>query len=285
MTKKINIKYANDSKTTTIKYGKNGVPYISFDILEKTGLVFDGFSTRVGGVSEGYLSSLNLGFGRGEPDDHVIKNHKIISEAIGFDYRDIVTTNQTHTTNVRIVTEKDKGKGIIIPRDYSDVDGLITNVRNVPLITYYADCVPLYFLDPRKKVIGLSHSGWRGTVNKMGLVTVNLMREKFGSKSEDIIACIGPSICQDCYEVSEDVAEEFSSSFRGREEELMVNKGNGKYQLSLWKANQLVFQEAGICGANIAVTDICTCCNKEILFSHRGLKGKRGNLAAFLMLK
>lgn len=285
MGKDLYLKYANDNKTTTVKYGENEVPYISFDILEKTGLVLNGFSTREGGVSKEHLSTMNLGFSRGDLESNVLENHKIISEAIGFDYKNIVTTNQTHTTNVRIVTEKDKGKGIITPRDYSDVDGLITNVRNLPLATYYADCVPLYFLDTKNKVIGLSHSGWKGTVNKIALVTVNIMKENFGTDSKDVIACIGPSICQSCYEISDDVAKEFMVAFKGHEKEILIDKGNEKYQLDLWKANVLNFVESGIELSNIAVTDICTCCNKDILFSHRGLKGMRGNLAAFLMLK
>lgn len=281
----INFTYANQKKTTTVKYGTNGVPYLSFDLLAETGLVLHGFSTRVGGVSEDFLSELNLGYDRGEPDENVTENHRRIAEAIGFDYRDIVTTNQTHTTNVRIVREEDRGKGIITPRDYHDIDGLITNQRNVPLATYYADCVPLYFLDTKNKVIGLSHSGWKGTVNKMGLVTVNLMKEHFGSKPEQILACIGPSICQDCYEVSADVAEQFQKAFSGHEAEILQDKGAGKYQLNLWKANQLVLQEAGILPEHISVTDICTCCNRDIMFSHRGSQGKRGNLGAFLMLR
>lgn len=283
---KMNIKfnYTNDNKSTEIKYGENGVPYLSFHKLEETGLVKHGFSTRVGGVSEGYLSALNLGYDRGESDENVTTNHKIIAEAIGFDYKDIVTTNQTHTTNVRIVTEKDRGKGIITPRDYHDIDGLITNVRNVPLATYYADCVPLYFLDTKRKVIGLSHSGWRGTVNKIGSVTVNLMKENFGTNPQDVIACVGPSICMSCYEVSGDVAQEFMNAFPTSQDSILYDKGNGKYLLNLWEANRHVFLEAGIKEENIAITDICTCCNKDIMFSHRGHNGLRGNLAAFMML-
>lgn len=281
----LNFIYSNNNKSTTVKYGDNNVPYISFNKLEETGLVINGFSTRLGGVSKDWLSELNLGYGRGEADENVTENHHRIADAIGFDYRDIVTTNQTHTTNVRIVKEEDKGKGIITPRDYHDVDGLITNIKNVPLATYYADCVPLYFLDAENKVIGLSHSGWKGTVGKMGLVTVKLMQEHFDSNPENIIACIGPSICQDCYEISEDVAEQFMKEFPEHKDEILLDKGNGKYQLNLWNANRLVFEEAGIPKENISVTDICTCCNKEIMFSHRGSNGRRGNLAAFLMLK
>lgn len=276
---------ANNNSTTIIN-NKTDVPFISFKALDDTGLVVNAFSTRLGGVSAGYLSSLNLGYGRGEPDGNVTENHRRIADAAGFDYRKIVTTNQTHTTNIRIVDERDAGKGIVIPRDYSDIDGLITNVPELPLATYYADCVPLYFLDKRQKVIALVHSGWRGTVGKIGAETVGIMRKKFASDPVDIIVCIGPSICADCYEVGEDVARRFIESFSGEHiDEILYYKGSGKYLLSLWAACRLTVIETGVPEENVHITDICTCCNKNLLFSHRGLNGKRGSLAAFLMLR
>ena len=269
--------------TTSIKFG-NGIPYISFNALEQTGMVVNAFSTRQGGVSVGCLESMNLGFNRGDLDENVLKNHKIFAKAVGFPYENIVTTNQTHTTNVRVVTKEDCGKGITKGRDYSDVDGLITNVPGIVLATYYADCVPLYILDPVNKAIGLSHSGWKGTVNRIGENTLKLMNENYGTNPKDVICCIGPSICQDCYEISEDVANEFINEF-GKNNKILYNKGNGKYQLNLWESVKQVFLDAGVEYDNIYTTDICTCCNKDELFSHRGHHGKRGNLAAFLMLK
>ena len=269
--------------TTSIKFG-NGIPYISFNALEQTGMVVNAFSTRQGGVSVGCLESMNLGFNRGDLDENVLKNHKIFAKAVGFPYENIVTTNQTHTTNVRVVTKEDCGKGITKDRDYSDVDGLITNVPGIVLTTYYADCVPLYILDPVNKAIGLSHSGWKGTVNRIGENTLKLMNENYGTNPKDVICCIGPSICQDCYEISEDVASEFINEFC-KNNKILYNKGNGKYQLNLWESVKQVFLDAGVEYDNIYTTDICTCCNKDELFSHRGHHGKRGNLAAFLMLK
>ena len=269
--------------TTSIKFG-NGSPYISFNALEQTGMVVNAFSTRQGGVSVGCLESMNLGFNRGDLDENVLKNHKIFAKAVGFPYENIVTTNQTHTTNVRVVTKEDCGKGIAKDRDYSDVDGLITNIPGIVLATYYADCVPLYILDPINKAIGLSHSGWKGTVKRIGDNTLKLMNENYGTNPKDVICCIGPSICQDCYEISEDVANEFINEF-GKNNKILYNKGNGKYQLNLWESVKQVFLDAGVEYDNIYITDICTCCNKDELFSHRGHHGKRGNLAAFLMLK
>jgi len=262
------------------------VLYLTYPLLENIGIVKHGFSTRVGGVSKGVCSTMNLSFSRGDDENAVRENFRRMANALDVEEDCFVFSHQTHTTNVRKVTLDDKGKGLTRQLDYQDVDGLITNVPGLCLSTFYADCVPLYFVDPVHKAIGLSHSGWRGTVGKIGAVTVQKMQEEYGSKPEDIIAAIGPSICQDCYEVSEDVIVEFQNNFDEKYwKALYYKKENGKYQLNLWKANEIVLAEAGVLKEHIAVTNLCTCCNYEVLFSHRASKGKRGNLAAFLALK
>ena len=261
-------------------------PYLEYPLFQKTGIVKSAFSTRLGGVSEGYYSSLNLSFDRGDDPARVLENFKRIGASMGVAAEDMVLSKQTHTTNVRVVTEADKGKGVMRDRDYTDVDGMITNVPGICLVTSYADCVPLYFVDPVKKAIGLSHSGWRGTVGKIGKNTVQLMQENFGSKPEDLLAAVGPSVCMDCYEVSEDVIEQFKEDFEKKYwEDLFYKKENGKYQLNLWKANELIFLESGILPEHMAITNVCTHCNSKILYSHRTMGNNRGNLCAFLALK
>lgn len=265
---------------------KGDVPYLTFPALEKSGVVTHGFSTRLGGVSKEHLFSMNLSFARGDKEENVRENFARIADAIGFKTENLVFSDQTHTTNVRIVTEADRGKGFVKERDYTDVDGLVTNVPGIVLATFYADCVPLYFVDPVKKVIGLSHSGWKGTVGKIGKETVKKMQETFGSNPTDILAAVGPSICQSCYEVSEVVILQFQENYDEQYwDDLYYRKENGKYQLNLWKANEIVFLESGILPEHISITDICTCCNPELLYSHRATQGRRGNLAAFLALK
>lgn len=262
------------------------VPFLTYPLFEKTGVVKSAFSTRIGGVSKGCYESMNLSFDRGDDKDAVMENFQRIASAIGTNCHDMVLSRQTHTANVRVVTEEDKGKGIVRERDYTDVDGLVTNVPGICLVTSYADCVPLYFVDPIKKVIGLSHSGWRGTVGKIGKETVRVMKEHFRCDPADILAAVGPSICQDCYEVSGDVIEKFKEAFDEKDwDNLFYRKNNGKYQLDLWKANESVFRESGICKEHIAVTNVCTHCNSKILYSHRETGDKRGNLCAFLALK
>lgn len=286
------------------RYNKE-MAYFTFDGLEQTGIVEHFFSTRYGGVSDGHLYSLNFSYSQGDAEENVDENYRRAAAHLGMTSCDIVCSQQTHTTNVRRVTAADKGKGVVTKQDHTDIDGLITNEKGIILATFYADCVPLFIVDPVNQAIGLSHSGWRGTVAKMGKVTLDRMRAEYGTKPEDVRVAIAPSICQGCYEVSEDVALAFEKNFvrddakaveylmRYRQHYakkdidncLLYQKENGKYQLDLWYANFRVFRDAGVPDQSIDVTDVCTCCNPSLLFSHRASKGKRGNLGAFLMLK
>lgn len=268
-----------------IKLHMGNVPYLYYPRLEEIDFIKHCFTTRMGGVSEGIFSTLNLSFTRGDDENAVMENYRRLAAEIGCDIGDFVCTDQTHTTNVIRVGKYDRGNGVTRPKPYTDVDGLVTNEPGVVLSTFYADCVPLYFVDPVNKAIGLSHSGWRGTVHRMGQATIEKMAEEFGTKPENVIAAIGPSICQDCYEVSEDVAEEFAREFGGAAEILSYGNAPGKYQLNLWRANEIVLAEAGVKKENIITTNVCTCCNPDVLFSHRASHGKRGNLGAFMYIK
>lgn len=262
------------------------VPFLIYPKLEETGIVRHGFSTRFGGVSKEHLASMNLSYSRGDEEDAVTENFRRMAEALGIPAEDLVFSAQTHTTNVRRAVKEDRGRGIRRTVGYTDVDGLITNEPGVCLTTFYADCVPLYFVDPVNKAVGLSHSGWRGTVGRMGRVTIEAMTKAFETAPSDLITAIGPSICADCYEVSEDVAVQFMKEFGADAvNKIVFPKGNGKYHLDLWEANRLVFLEAGVREENILMPGLCTCCNPEALFSHRASHGRRGNLAAFLELK
>lgn len=273
------IRYKDDRHIFDVKE-KKGVPYLSFPLLDKTGIVRHGFSTRLGGVSKGVWATMNISTTRGDDAAAIAENRKRIGQAIGVDEKKMVYTSQTHTTNVAVVTEENIGAPL------PETDGMITNVPELCLVTFYADCVPLYFIDPAKRAIGLSHSGWRGTVQKMANITVRRMQDAFGTDPADVIAAVGPSVCQDCYEVSEDVIEQVRANYRKEDwESLFYQKENGKYQLNLWRANELNLLEAGITKDHMAITNVCTCCNPEVLFSHRVMGANRGNLSAFLALK
>lgn len=258
--------------------------YLTYPGLESCSTVKHLFSTRLGGVSEGHLGTMNLSFSRGDHPDKVRENFRRIAGLLGCEEEDFVFSHQTHTTNVRIVEAADRGKGLVKPLDYQDVDGLVTKEKGIVLSTFYADCVPLFFVDPIAEVIGLSHSGWRGTVGRIGEKTIERM-EELGARREQILAAIGPSICKSCYEIGRDVAEPFMDAFPEEKELILEEKENGKFHLDLWKCNALILLKAGIRKDHLEITDLCTCCNAELLFSHRASKGKRGNLGAFLMLK
>ncbi len=270
-----------------MKQNKTGqVEYLTFPLIEQTGLVRHLFTTRLGGVSKDIYGTMNLSYTRGDDKDAVDENFRRITRVLKCELGDIVCSDQTHTVNLRVAARKDGGKGIVIPRDYTDIDGLLTDEPGLVLATFYADCVPLYFVDVKKRAIALAHSGWRGTVARMGRCVTDKMKEVYGTDPADIVAAVGPSICQECYEVSEDVADAFAQEFRrqGQADEILQSKGGGKYQLDLWRANEIVLKEAGIPAERIQVTDICTCHNSEYLFSHRASKGRRGNLGAFMGL-
>lgn len=280
--------------------------YLTYPPLEETGLVRHLITTRLGGVSKGEFSSMSLSFTRGDLKEDVQENYRRIGQVLGCLPENMTASSQTHTTNIRRVTSADRGKGVTRPLDYQDIDGLMTDEPGIALVTYYADCVPLLFVDPTHRAIGSAHSGWRGTVGRMGQCMIKSMGEAFGARPEELYAAIGPSICQDCYEVSKDVAEEFAGLDEETEDlrrELLLSgryrvgyDGNlpkivetgekpGKYQLDLWLANYLILRQAGILPERIAIPDICTCHNSKYLFSHRASGGRRGNLAAFLMLE
>lgn len=272
-------------ESKSLKINKNGeLLYITFPSLELPGIKHC-FSTKLGGVSKDIYSTMNLSFSRGDDPDAVLENYKIICGEMGVDYKKCVLSKQTHTTNVRIVTEADAGKGVIKERDYDDIDGLITNIPGLTLVTQFADCVGLLFCDPVKRVIAASHAGWRGTVGKIGEVTVKKMTEHFGCDPKDIRAAVAPSIGPCCFEVDEPVYNEFIKLRDIDTGKIITPKGNGKYHIDLWETNRLTLIGAGLLPQNITVTDLCTKCHPDVFFSHRFTAGKRGNLAALICLE
>jgi YfiH family protein len=298
---------------------KNGVVWISFPLLDQFDFVVNAFSTRIGGVSEGYASAMNLSLSRemsgglgnmglrtdipecdiwgNAPDGAAMKrfleNHRRFAEAVGYDLSDLVFSDQAHTDRVREVTKKDRGNGILRPNSFHDVDGLMTDQTDVAMMTFYADCVPLLLVDPVHRAAACVHSGWRGTIAGIGTKAVQKMQRRYGSDPAVIVAAIGPSICGDCYEVSGDVAARFSEKYQMEEGDgqnradgavgRIVSPGrDGHAMLNLQEACRANFLRAGLLPEHISVPDICTAENAVVLFSHRALAGKRGNLAAVL---
>ncbi len=278
----MNIKYKKGSPSMELE-NQQGAPYFYYPRLREYDFIKHGFSTRLGGVSEDECTSMNLSYAREKSVENVKENYNRICKSIGVNPDKLAFSNQIHSNKIAVVTKDNYSSYNHV---YKNADGLITNVQGICLVTMYADCVPLYFVDPRKKAIGLSHAGWRGTVDKISVETVVAMKQKYDSKPEDIIVAIGPSICQECYEVSEDVIREVQKEFdQSLWSRIYFKNSTDKYQLNLWEANKASLMESGILEENIIITNVCTCCNSELLFSHRASQGKRGNLAAFLSMK
>lgn len=278
------IKYIHSNATTRIQE-TNGVQYITFPIFENYP-VLHAVSTRIGGVSKGHLATMNLSFYRGDDQNAVMENHIRLAAAVGYEAEKLVFSDQVHKTHIHKVTGQDIGKGIIKPSDILETDGLMTDTPGIPLMTFYADCVPVLFYDKNRHVAAMCHSGWKGTVNKISVCTLSAMKKEYGTKLEDVICAIGPSICRSCYEVGSDVTEQFREAYTSEQFEYLVTpKENQKYLLDLHLANYYNLTDAGVPEINIAVTDLCTCCNPELFFSHRASHGMRGNLGAVIMLK
>lgn len=253
---------------------KNNIKYYTIPAFEDTSLTNHAFTTR----------DLNLGFNTLASDEDIIENFKIICSQLETSIEDSVLSMQTHKTDIRIVTSDDKGKGLTKQRDYNDVDGLVTDEKGLALFTFYADCVPLFFLDPKKQVIGVAHGGWRGTVGKIAKNMIETMKETYQSSPEDILVAVGPSVGSCCYEVGRDVYEQFNESFK-EISTILKEKDKDKWTLDLWEANKIVIEESGVPLSNITMGKMCTSCNNHKFFSYRKEDGKTGRMSATIMLK
>lgn len=253
--------------------------YYTIDEFEKTGLVKHCFTTRKGGVSENEYKSLNLRMNCDDKPENILSNYQIICDELNVNYKNLVFSKQVHDDKIYIVDEKDCGNGITKPQKFESCDALITAMCGVPLAVFGADCVPLYFLDVENRVIGLAHSGWKGTVLRIGEKVIKAMQENFSSKPENILAAIGPSIGVCHFEVGDEVSDIFRENFGDS-----VLEKHKKFHVNMQKAIEIQFKECGIPDENIVNSGICTYCNSDLLFSHRKTNGKRGVMAAIMEL-
>lgn len=259
----------------------NGVTYLRYKMPEDADFVNHAVSTRHGGVStEGMLRSLNLGFSTCDKKENVIENYRRFCKATGFDTKNLVFASQTHSDNVRYVTESDREKGIFKDKDYSDVDALITDRKNVALVIHTADCVPISYIDTKNHAIGNAHCGWRGSYSMLSAKTLDAMKNKFSTNPKDVICTVGPAICGSCYEVSEDLYMNFKNKFPYEDAIYIID---GKYHIDLMLLNKHILESMGV--DRIYTSDLCTCCSKENLYSHRGLGKGRGLLSSVIEIK
>lgn len=272
------------SKVMTLN-NKDSVPYLTYNSLSEINFINHAFSTKLGGVSSDEFTSMNLAFNRGDAPENVTENYHRICKSAGFEFESLTASAQDHNTIVRAVTSENKGVGIYKPRDMESVDALITNEKGVTLVTYYADCTPLFFVDTKTKAIGLAHAGWRGTVGRIGEKVVGKMVELYGSAPADIVCAIGPAISVCCYEVDKPCADNFIALDDLDTEKFVFPKEGGKYMIDLLETNRQILVSAGVKPENITVSDVCTNCNSDLLWSHRATKGHRGTMSAFMCIK
>lgn len=273
-----------NSKTMTLNENK-GVPYLTYNRLSDIDFIRHAFSTKHGGVSTDEWTSMNFAFSRGDNPENVIENYKIFSDAVGFDYNSLVTSSQDHHTYVRPVTKNECGIGIWREKDIMSVDALITNEPNVTLVTHYADCTPLFFVDTVGKAIGLAHAGWRGTVGKIGEEVIKKMTALYGTNPSNVVVAIGPAISKCCYEVDKDCAENFYNLKDLDNSKFIFPKEDGKYMIDLLETNRQIVMRAGVKEENIVLSDLCTKCNSDLLWSHRATNGHRGTMCAFMCIE
>lgn len=265
----------------TMETAPNGVSYYTFSIFTNNPIKTL-FTTRNGGVSSGCFDSLNFGFSSGDDTRLVAQNYALLAECLGTDSNHLVTSAQTHTRNIRVVHAGDEGMGVVRKRSFQDIDGLVTNVPGIGLITAHADCTPVQFYDPVHNVIGVAHSGWSGTLKNISENMISIMKATYGSNPSDVLVAIGPSLCQDCFEVDQNVADLFTNANHAYES-FMYKKGIKTY-IDLRQIIELQLISEGVLDCHIECSTLCTKCNPKLFYSHRNMGVKRGVMASAMIL-
>lgn len=266
------------SKVFTVNEN-GGVTYLTYDALSAIPFIRHAFSTKRGEGTR-TVHPMDMDFDH-DAYDAVNENYHMICRAAGFDYTSLVASSQDHHTFVRVVTSAEKGIGIFREKDIESVDALVTVEPGVTLCTYYADCTPIFFVDTVKKAIGLAHAGWRGTVQRIAAGVIDTMHERYGTDPADVVCAIGPNIMKCCYEVDEPCADEFYAL--GLDDSRFVfPKTGGKYMVDMLECNRQILVKSGVKPENITISDLCTKCNSDLLWSHRATSGDRGTMCALL---
>ena len=239
------------------------------------------FTTRFGGVSRGYLDSLNIGIHRGDDWENVLKNYEILGNALGFDIHNLVLSHQTHTDTVTRVGKPETGAGLFAP-ELPECDALITNEPGVALAIFTADCTPILLHDPVTGAVGAAHAGWRGTASAIAGKTVAAMTRAYGCDPANIRAAIGPNIGPCCFQTDRDVPDAMLEAF-GEAAMPFIRQQEDKDYVNLKEINALVLRQAGV--RQIDISRDCTVCQSHRFWSHRVTHGLRGSQGAIIVCK
>jgi polyphenol oxidase len=262
-----------------LKVEKANLSLYKFKHLSQSEGVDHYISTREGGLSKGDLGGLNLSYKVGDDVQVVKENRKLLAQAMGVEEFRLVFPVQTHSVNIGVVKQDN------ISQTFEDTDALITNQKEVCISVMSADCVPVLLYDPQQRVVAAIHAGWKGTVGKIVSLTLKQMEREFGVNPSHIVAGIGPSICQQVYQVGPEVVAVFDTVF-GKDKGLIkhINE-KGKGYVNLWEANRIQLLEAGVRDNNIEVAGICTYLHDDLFFSARKSGNKAGRFAAGIMIE
>ena len=261
----------------------NGVPFLVSDGFRAAGGVAHGFSTRLGGVSEGIFSSLNLGTARGDDPACVAENYRRFCAAIGADASHLVTSSQVHGDVIRTVSPDDVKTDLFRPNSY-ECDGLITDKPGLTLTVFTADCIPVLLYDPVRRVIAAVHAGWRGTAQNIAGKAVKKMQADYGCRPEHILAAIGPGISRCCFETHADVPDAMTAALGDLAAPHIFPLDNGKFAVDLKEINAALITGCGVSADHVEISSDCTACLHETYWSHRVTQGQRGSQAAMIQL-
>jgi polyphenol oxidase len=251
------------------------IKYYQFTSYYGQGLYHAVF-TRHGGRSPAPWKSLNFGASVGDDVLRVDQNKETALSTLGINMNTVYDVYQVHSSEI-VLTDHPLAPG----EDHIKADAIVTNTPGVTLMMRFADCVPILLFDPINRAIGIVHAGWIGTVNKIAEKTIAMMKIYFGSEPNRILAGIGPSIGPDHYSINNDVTEKVVSSFNELADQVLLEI-QGKKHFNLWKANQIILNDAGV--ENIEVAELCTRCKMDDWYSHRGEDGKTGRFGVVIGL-
>lgn len=263
---------------------KNNLAYLTFKELDKYNFINHAYSTRLGGISKNEFKSLNFGYKTNDNIESINKNYDIFCETMNIKKQNLVLTSQIHEDRIAIVTKQNIENNSDNFIQFDQTDGLITNEPNIGLVTFHADCVAVYLIDVKQKIIGLAHAGWRGTVKNITGKLVKKLVDFYKSSPENIVSALGPCIQSCCFEVDKSLLENFYS-LNIPETYIYNSLDNNKIKIDLLQVNKELLIKSGLKSENIFKSDVCTMCNHELLFSHRATNGKRGTNIAYIILK
>jgi len=280
----VNVKHHERKKSEQIvhEYIREGITFLSFDLLEKETEVLHAVTTRQGGKSLPPFDSLNLGLHVGDDPERVIGNYELLSTVLAFGLDTLVACKQVHGDRVIEVREGDERR-LSFLQCREEGDAMVTNIPGLVLMVRVADCIPVVFYDPVQRVIGIAHAGWRGTCRAIAAKTVEVLIDRYASNPATILVGIGPGIGPCCYEVDNQVKSLYEEDFSyGRR---LIEERNGKLFLNLWEANRSQMLDTGIREEHIELAGLCTSCHPQFFFSHRRERGRTGRFAALIGMK